>query len=139
MKEEKATEVVKLESRRRDSSVDIPSDHDRETARRFVADSESFASASSNGIVDGNPMHAQLRRDIDMRNPTLPPYPFPAFAAHPHPRAISDDDYDTLGARLTIFPQPLLLSSAATTPPIRFPIISFLLLTRTAALSSNRM
>lgn len=40
--------------------------------------------------------------------------------------------------KLTILPHPRLLSSAATTPPIRFPIISFLLLTRTAALSSKR-
>lgn len=39
--------------------------------------------------------------------------------------------------KLTIFPQPLALSSAATTPPILFPTISFLLLTNTAALSSN--
>ena len=39
----------------------------------------------------------------------------------------------------TIFPHPRALNSAATTPPIRFPIISFLLLTNTAALSSKRM
>ena len=43
----------------------------------------------------------------------------------------------TLGAKLTIFPQPLILKSALTTPPIRVPNISLLLFNRTAALSSN--
>lgn len=45
----------------------------------------------------------------------------------------------TAFAKLTILPQPRALSSALTTPPMRFPIISFLLLIRTAALSSKRM
>jgi hypothetical protein len=44
----------------------------------------------------------------------------------------------TLGAILTILPQPFILKSALTTPPIRVPSISRLLLSRTAALSSNR-
>lgn len=45
----------------------------------------------------------------------------------------------TLGAKLTIFPQPFILRSALTTPPIRVPNISRLLFRRTAALSSNRI
>lgn len=44
----------------------------------------------------------------------------------------------TLGARLTIFPHPFSLRSPLTMPPIRVPSISLLLLSRTAALSSNR-
>lgn len=44
-----------------------------------------------------------------------------------------------LGARLTIFPHPFNLKSALTMPPIRVPSISFLLFSRTAALSSKRM
>ena len=47
--------------------------------------------------------------------------------------------YTTAFAKLTILPHPRARSSALTTPPMRFPIISFLLLMRTAALSSKRM
>ncbi len=43
----------------------------------------------------------------------------------------------TFGAKLTIFPHPLLLSSALTGPPILVTSISLLLFKRTAALSSN--
>lgn len=45
----------------------------------------------------------------------------------------------TLGAKLTIFPQPFILKSALTSPPIRVPSISRLLFNSTAALSSKRM
>lgn len=45
----------------------------------------------------------------------------------------------TFGAKLMIFPQPFILKSALTTPPIRVPNISRLLFKRTAALSSNRI
>lgn len=43
----------------------------------------------------------------------------------------------TLGAKLKIFPQPFVLNSALTGPPIRVPSISFLLFNSTHALSSN--
>jgi len=43
----------------------------------------------------------------------------------------------TLGAKLTIFPQPFNRRSALTIPPIRVPSISLLLFNNTAALSSN--
>ena len=43
----------------------------------------------------------------------------------------------TFGAKLTIFPQPFTRSSALTGPLIHVPNISFLLLSRTQALSSN--
>lgn len=45
----------------------------------------------------------------------------------------------TFGAKLTILPHPFMRKSALTTPPIRVPNISRLLLSSTAALSSNRM
>ena len=45
----------------------------------------------------------------------------------------------TFGAKLAIFPQPFIRKSALTTPPIRVPNISLLLLSNTAALSSNRI
>ena len=44
----------------------------------------------------------------------------------------------TLGAKLTIFPHPFIRRSALTTPPIRVPNSSRLLLSKTAALSSKR-
>jgi hypothetical protein len=47
-------------------------------------------------------------------------------------------DVLTLGAKLTIFPQPFIRRSALTTPPRRVPNISRLLFRSTAALSSNR-
>lgn len=45
----------------------------------------------------------------------------------------------TLGARLAILPQPAARSSLATTPLTRVPSGSFLLFSRTHALSSKRM
>lgn len=45
----------------------------------------------------------------------------------------------TFGARLATLPQPFIFSCALTTPPIRVPSISLLLLSRTAALSSKRI
>jgi hypothetical protein len=44
----------------------------------------------------------------------------------------------TLGAKLTILPHPFIRRSALTTPPIRVPNNSRLLLSNTAALSSKR-
>ncbi len=44
----------------------------------------------------------------------------------------------TLGAKLTILPHPFVRKSALTTPPIRVPNNSRLLLSNTAALSSKR-
>ena len=55
-----------------------------------------------------------------------------------HASSIIKDAF-TLGARLTTFPHPFILRSALTSPPIRVPSISRLLLSSTAALSSKRM
>lgn len=65
------------------------------------------------------------------------------FLLKPKSNMQANPDYTppqtTAFAKLTILPHPFALNSALTTPPMRFPIISFLLLIRTAALSSKRM